>query len=27
MFFKRHVEKARIDMCNLGKTEVILEML
>ena len=27
MFFKRHVEKARMDMCNLGKTEVILEML
>jgi len=26
MFFKGHVERARIDMCNLGKTEVILEM-
>jgi len=27
MFFKRHVERVRMDMCNLGKTEVILEML
>jgi len=26
MFFKRHVERARIDICNLGKTEVILGM-
>jgi len=26
MFFKGHVERARIDICNLGKTEVILEM-
>jgi len=26
MFFKRHVERARMDICNLGKTEVILEM-
>jgi len=26
MFFKEHVERARIDMCNLGKTEVILGM-
>jgi len=26
MFFKGHVERARIDVCNLGKTEVILEM-
>ena len=24
MFFKRHVERARMDICNLGKTEVIL---
>jgi len=24
MFFKGHVERARMDMCNLGKTEVIL---
>jgi len=24
MFFKGHVERARIDICNLGKTEVIL---
>jgi len=27
MFFKGHVERAKIDICNLGKTEVILEML
>jgi len=26
MFFKGHVERARIDVCNLGKTEVILGM-
>jgi len=26
MFFKGHMERARIDMCNLGKTEVILGM-
>jgi len=26
MFFKGHVEKARIDVCNLGKMEVILGM-
>jgi len=26
MFFKRHVERVRIDICNLGKTEVILGM-
>jgi len=26
MFFKGHVERARIDICNLGKTEVILGM-
>ena len=26
MFFKRHVERVRMDICNLGKTEVILEM-
>jgi len=24
MFFKGHVKRARMDMCNLGKTEVIL---
>ena len=24
MFFKEHVERARMDICNLGKTEVIL---
>jgi len=27
IFFKGHVERARIDVCNLEKTEVILEML
>jgi len=27
MFFKEHVERVRIDICNLGKTEVILGML
>jgi len=26
MFFKDHVERARMDVCNLGKTEVILGM-
>ena len=26
MFFKGHVERARIDVCNLGKMEVILGM-
>jgi len=26
MFFKGHVERVRMDMCNLGKTEVILEI-
>ena len=24
LYFKGHVERVRIDMCNLGKTEVIL---
>ena len=27
MFFKGHVERVRIDICNLGKTEIILGML
>ena len=27
MFFKRHIERARMDIYNLGKTEVILGML
>ena len=27
MFFKGYVERARMDVCNLGKTEVILGML
>ena len=27
MFFKEHVERARMDICNLGKMEVILGML
>jgi len=26
IFFKEYVERARMDVCNLGKTEVILEM-
>jgi len=26
MFFKGHMKRVRIDMCNLGKTEVILGM-
>ena len=26
MFFKEHMERARIDVYNLGKTEVILRM-
>jgi len=26
MFFKGHVERARMDVCNLGKMEVILRM-
>jgi len=26
MFFKEYVERMRIDVCNLGKMEVILEM-
>jgi len=26
MFFKGHMERARIDVCNLGKTELILGM-
>jgi len=27
IFFKGHMERARIDMCNLGKMELILDML
>jgi len=27
MFFKKHVERAQMDICNLGKIEVILGML
>jgi len=27
MFFKGHIERARMDICNLGKTELILGML
>jgi len=27
MFFKGHMERARMDVCNLGKTEIILGML
>jgi len=26
MFFKEHIERARMDICNLEKTEVILGM-
>jgi len=26
MFFKGHMERARIDVCNLGKMELILDM-
>ena len=26
MFFKKHMERARMDVCNLGKTELILGM-
>jgi len=26
MFFKGHIERTRMDVCNLGKMEVILEM-
>jgi len=26
MFFKEHMERVRMDVCNLGKTEVILGM-
>jgi len=26
MFFKEHMERARIDVCNLGKMELILDM-
>ena len=27
VYYKGHMERMRMDMCNLGKTEVILEML
>ena len=27
MYYKGHVERMRMDMCNLGKTNVILGML
>ena len=27
MFFKRHIERAQMDICNLKKTKVILDML
>ena len=27
MFFKGHIKRVRMDVCNLGKTEVILGML
>ena len=27
VYYKGHIERMRIDMCNLGKTDVILEIL
>ena len=27
MYYKSHIERMRIDVCDLGKTEVILGML
>jgi len=27
MYYECHVERIRIDMCNLGKTDIILEIL
>jgi len=27
MYYKSHVERIRIDMCNLGRTDIILGML
>jgi len=27
MFFKKHIEKVKMDVCNLEKTEVILGLL
>ena len=27
MFFKEHMERTRMDVCNLEKIEMILEML
>jgi len=27
MFFKGHIKRVRMDVCNLGKTEVILGIL
>jgi len=27
MFYKEHMEGMRMDICNLGKTKVILDML
>jgi len=26
VYYKSHVERIRMDMCNLGKTDIILEM-
>jgi len=26
MYYKNHIEKMRIDICNLGRTDVILGM-
>ena len=27
VYYKNHIKRMRIDMCNLGKTDVILDML
>jgi len=27
IYYKGHIERIRIDICNLGKTDIILEML
>ena len=27
VYYKSHVERMRIDICNLGRTDIILEML
>jgi len=27
VYYKNHIKRMRIDMCNLGKTDIILDML